>query len=783
MRSHRSKPRRNATLRTLASIAAAVLVAACGGGGGGGGGGAAKGGLVAPGGVSLLPPAGAVTPPNPGGFASDAAYFTDAVFEEVYDRSLDELGRIGAMLRVPGASGAAELLNAETYAVQANALPVARGASIRASATARGRSFAARAADYELWSVDSTRTGGPHDVAAWLPRVDVEFGAQTVFFDASISSSVSAARPFGVMQLDYAGAADAASLGAPGFSGSFASYGGSKSASGFRVFEAAGDLTAVPAPGERASEVQAAVELDVSGASGRARVFRRERFDDGGGDSGIVASEWLLEFDADTVVRSRDGAPAEAFSRAAPERHAWSYGLYAPGGPDAGERIDVANGLGVRTAGGVRGWLGPFGLWFPPGVTVLDGDDVVHDAWGASEEVHYTVRRAPGRLVRMTKNTLDLTELDDQVFEWFETDAMLGTTTLYEVTYDSMASAWTKLAVFDEPSSAFVALTPTELVDIASEGALPLYSTALGGPVAFVDGNTYVTWYELEIVDGSDPVFGGGATELELFGFMDCLRSGLTAAEVEAGDIELADATDPTDGHRFVFAQSDLTLYHDPTKTGMPLERVGLADGEVPASGLFAWGMTSGPLIAASSVPSGTVEGVWDVDELYVWETGANAWNAFGGLVDMGGDFVDVPLPARFAYRHSTLRDRNASAAYDGRCFVLEFDRTHGVVGFPRVGYDLDGDTEPDRFVPAVSLADGVMLGPIGSEAVVKAVELEEWLTPDAGYAGALTVFAANDLVVPDVRDYTTPAIGTAPVVVQPPRVVSGEIVGPLVVE
>jgi len=227
-----------------------------------------------------------------------------------------------------------------------------------------------------------------------------------------------------------------------------------------------------------------------------------------------------------------------------------------------------------------------------------------------------------------------------------------------------------------------------------------------------------------------------------------------------------------------VFQRSDLTLYLDQSGQGGGLEPVGLAPGEAPSSGPYTWGMRSGPLCASTN---GLVNpwDVWNVSEFYVWETGANDWNQFTRVVDAQGHFVQFDAPITFTYVLASGDDRNGNDSLAGQTYYLSYGGAGQLWGLPQQGVDLDADGDPDRWYPVVNLADGIVLGPTGTEYVIKALEIEQTLAPDAAYAGPLDLANANTLVVPGVSLYTQPAIGPAPVINDPPRVVQGVVVGP----
>jgi hypothetical protein len=733
-------------------------------------------GLEAPARPSLVPPVGGGPPPDPGGLAATATYLTDRAVVAVHDPSAAGLARLSELLGLLGESGSAALVNAGAYAAQRTS--AARpGQDLRTPVRSTGRSFAWADAGLELWSIENVRDpGAPQGLATWIASDDPVHGPLLTMVDAELALGVDASFPFGRLGLSYAGAVDAAAIATPFFAGAVSADGGAGAVATLRVYEATGDLGQVPGPGQRFEELQVAAALDAGRVSGRARVFRRWREDAGAGDTGVRAEEWLLAFDADTLLRGRNGAAPLAFARAAPREVVWRYGLYESSGPTRGERVDPSAGFGVRTAAGEYGWLGPHGLRFEDSAAVSPGDVVTRDVYGEAAGPAYTVVTAPGRLLRLTRHALDLTEVAGRRLQWLAFDEVLRVATLHEVAYDAVLG-WRELSTWDPPTRTFVDHPLPVALDVVALGALALWSEELGGRVGHVAGSGVVSWYEVEPVDGSDPVFAGNP-DLPLFGFVDCLRAGSTADEAEAGDVHLADAPDAVTPHRFVFDRTDLTLRYDPDGTGTMLAPVGLAAGEVPATGPYAWGLSSGPLLTTPAVPGGTVGAVWDVDEIYVWETGPHPWNRFAGLVDGSGDHVEVGLPERFLYRHATARDRNSDSAQDGLLFVLELVPGLGLRGFPWRGVDLDLDGADDRWIPTVALADGTLLGPQGAEVLVRALDLEELPNPDPGYAGSLSLVPASDLVVPDAASYVAPDEGPAPTIAEAPRVIEGVVVG-----
>ena len=747
----------------------ALLMLACGGGGGAGGAALGPVSSLAPA-VTVAPAAGAEDPGNPG-FDADSDYFRDGVREEVEDPALVGLRRINRILDNTDRSGSDALVDSGAYGALQRLDADAAGADTNAARRMAGFSTGWAVPAFELWTVERRRPAeGAQDFDAWIPMIDPLAGELHLALSASFTRNVGPQYPFGEVRLNYSAGPDPGGLGSQVFQGFLETFGGALG-SGYDSYERRGDVGLVPMPGERFEEVQARVELGPDLTSGFGRVFRRVREDSGSGDSGIQPEEWLLAFDQTHLLRAQSGGSSAAFLLSNPTRHVWRYGLYEPPGVGGGARYFPPAGFGVRTPGGVYGWYEAGCLWMSDGSTIGSGVILDRDLYVQTEALSFRTYTAPGRLLRLERQPLDLARIAGERFQWLEYDAGAGSTALHEVSYDLGAGNWRRVASFDEASQRFLDLAPVEVLDLSSLGALYLHSEALGGPVSFVDGSSQVAWYQVEVVDGGDAIFAGGATELELFGFVDCLRPGITSAQAASGDVFLPDAPNASSAHRFEFRRSDYTLYFDASGVGASSEPVLLGNGASVAGGPYAWGLRSGPLLEASAMPASPAE-AWNEDTLYLWETGPNPWNRLVGLEQLGGSFLDVRTPIRFEYVHSTAQDRNAQSDQASRTFVLEWATSSGVRGIPRQGLDQDGDGDFDRFLPLFDLKDGTALGPPGSQKLVKGLLVEEFLRPDPSYSGTLSSLTAGDLVVPNLGGFEDPGLGVAPVVGQAPRVV-----------
>lgn len=751
--------------RSLSFLVLATGLAACGGGGGGGS--STVVGLLPPDQISVVTPRESGALPSEPDFPLDSDYHLDTARRHVYDPAIEPLDTVNMILCLVEQTAVDVLVNQGVYLAQVNATRCEAGGGGGDTGQSSGT-----VDEFELWTVESTRASdsAPQDVHYWIPQNEDGHEA-TLFVEAELTHGVEPQFPFGAFTLCFAGAEDVSGLDNPLLGGALTAGTLDGGNAGFQFYFRKGDLAAVPQPGEHAEETAATLITSADQSSGTARVLRSERSDFGSGDSGVQTAEYLIAYDTDTFLRSLDGGAPEAFHRDQFVENVWQYNLYHASGPDAGQRVELDSGFGFRTQAGERGWIGYWGMWTPPGVVVADGDVITSDEYGEEPQT-YTVFRAPGRLIRNSRRTLPLTELDGHTFQWWFFDG--SSSTNYVVAYDEGNLAWEKIGTQEPGQPTMTPIEPPVAIDTAALGFLNLWSASLGGPTAYVHGEDSITYYAQSFVTSADDIFTGG--ELTLYGLVQCLRPGITAAQAESGDVYLGDAPDVASPYLLRFQQSDLTLYLDTTGNGGGLDPVGLAPGEVPASGPFTWGMRSGPMVT-STAGLANVWDVWNQDEFYLWETGANDWNQLTGVLDTGGAFVSFDAPLAFSYTVAAGDDRNGDDSRAGQTFFLNYGGPGQLWGLPNEGVDLTGDDQPDRWYPLVNLADGLLLGPTGSEYVVKALEIEQRLAPDAGYAGTLDLAQASTLVLPTSSIFTVPDIGPRPAVTGAPRVVDGVVV------
>ncbi|QDV07760.1 hypothetical protein Poly30_32920 [Planctomycetes bacterium Poly30] len=715
--------------------------------------------LLAPEGVSVVDPdtsavsTGNGSFPNAGNqFPVNSDYVTDAASVRVIDPSIEAVDQANSILCQVGLTRFWRFVNEAPYRAQLDTALCGEEPDISESGTVTPR--------IHVFSMDVNRASNaePQLASLWLP-IDENGSPAMIHGELEVSASPSQGDRYGAFELRYVGIPDGGTAADALMYGMLKSEEGDN---GFLFLEGSGDID-VPAtnPGDYAERSQMVLTFNTGSGGGAAKITRTVRYHDGIGDSGALESTWRVVFDAANVVRQLDTDPAVALSRGDYENHVFRYNLYHNQGADIGQRVELSSGISVELDSGQYGWVGYYGAWAPLGESFENGDQVTAET--ESGDVIYDVVAAPGKLRRVTRDTLLLSELGTQRFEWWEGPSR------FQIAYSG--TEWQRLAEWNGSTESWDPIIPPTLIDVtAAGGFISMHSQYLGG-VNYEDGDTEITFFTDRVVLGSDPVFSG-LTELELYATVNGLKSEISLSDANAGSVYLPNANDVASAYRYEFDPSDMTLRLD-SGSGV-MVGVGLAAGVEPDQGPNTWGMQSGPLVTAAQRTAMTsIYDVFNEDEFYFYETGHNEWNKFIGLTDAGGDFLEFDPPLDVLYTHSTANDMNDDPTYDGQQILLNYNGPGRLFGIPGSPVDLGG--EGQWWFPNFSLKDGTVIG-ANSEYIVRALGVEQTLVVDPGGATQLDITDADALVVPELSLYVMPAITVPPTITGPPAVVDGVI-------
>jgi len=757
---------------------------------------------------------------------ADTDYSTDEAHVYVHDQSMEGLSVINEIVCYINQTGAAQMVNRGPYVALVNEDRCQQGRNGGANG-ATGESTAGDAAEFSRWIIDSERTDNdsPQLVRLWVPDAEGEgLGEQSILVEIRVEDGVSEAEPFGRFALNFRGVVDGTALGlgdveVETMRGTLATVDNAAGRPQFRFISMGGTALQSAPPMDFGYENAANVRLDdAAGASGLALTRRDEswiRQGPGGEEQGVRHESFAIAYNSARFLSSRDddgdALADEEVCRARDEFdvRVWRYNLYHRedaefrGRPvEAGQRVELNSGFpfsydsagdGVANA---YGWLGYHGIWTESGGIPADGQTIHRFDYDTDATVDYSVRVAPGRLVRRVANHELLSAFVGDTFQFWGPHPSLETPGQWLIAVDQnldfqiiSALEWGDngplfLDAIDhdgDPQTSAVSVAAT-LLPVHNE-VLWMWSEALGGNVVYTHDASLaaqdrrIVFFAQEFVTASDAaLFPAGTTDAALYCYDRCLKGGLSQADVAA-------------------AQGPWDLYHSYQGTALRYT-LSMEDGKV-----FVTDDTNGGLVAATELALASIGQPWGIstgemltdlvaDESrpwtvndqpmsYRWETGPNAWNVMITATDAIGQTVVFDRPLQVPYIHSSANDANGSDEFQDRRFLLQYGGPGNLGGFPWVQ---DGDS--DRWHAAVTLADGVVLADNSNSFVVRALEKEQSMRDvdlaDCDGLDADAAYGDPSLALPGVDDIGAVSFTLAdrPQVDGAPAVIEGQVQG-----
>ncbi len=436
----------------------------------------------------------------------------------------------------------------------------------------------------------------------------------------------------------------------------------------------------------------------------------------------------------------------------------WSYTLFNKAD---GSKVNINSGMQLKVdsdgdgsgtdSNGFESWghIGYWGSWREDGEQFSNGESVQRATYDGSAGEAFTVKVAPGRLIKNSVEALNLSELDGVTFStWlFESDNYLLSSAIdinndsdtndgFEVlleansTNDGFQIVGTR--EWQENGPTVTDINPAIAVPLNANAVLHMWSNQLGGNVRYLAGATKVRFFARSFVDGGETGTGelfesGNSVTLKCY--ERCVDVNVTAAEATGNqkDVFVDGKFIPNAGSQdYSFAQADLTL-----KVGS--DSVTFASGvtrdQLEQSPNWRWGLRSGAMIPSTAASGITNAGELyqaiesgTITEFYVWETGLDPWQQQTVLVNSSNEVVSFDRPITIKYTHESANDRNGGTAQNGMVYLLEYGGAGQLWGLPWVQ---DGSGDESRWFPVLSLKDGVILGN-NDQYVIKAGEVEQ---------------------------------------------------------
>ena len=421
-----------------------------------------------------------------------------------------------------------------------------------------GGSSSGRPTEYERWVVNSSRTSAeaPQIVKIWVPQNEPNRGPSTIFAHFTVTEAVTNTNRFGKFVGNFQ---QVAADGSVQMQGTLKTVDAINGKVGYTFY--AGDPTGM------AFRDAASVVMDPDGGAGVAETHHY--FDDP--TSPPYSAFYGLAFNGTHVLRHEGAAEADVYgstpsqaclSRTTFDTTVWRYGLYRR---YSGARVDVYSGFPIQydNAGtAVNGHIGYWGLWLEdPAVQIADGALVTKMEYGSTAATEYRVMRKPGKLIKSTRATLNVTSalVGQELRYW---GVLPSTVTAPTPTNGEWRVAITVVSTSNIPTftitheiTGYTESVPT-LRDVADEtlappvgGALGFWSEGLGGRTNYKDGDTLLTYYYEEFVHPYDALFANSNTAVTLKCYQRCLKGQISTVSTADGpflsDITLAGVASP----------------------------------------------------------------------------------------------------------------------------------------------------------------------------------------------------------------------------------------------
>jgi hypothetical protein len=655
-------------------------------------------------------------------------------------------------------------------------------------------SDASQASSYMTAVVDSTRASNSDPMRAriWIEMND-EQGQGTIFVNTSVSGAASASAPYGIFRLDFCGRGD----GQPdclmrGYLGA---------SSGLSYYEE-----------ENNEHEQKTVALRLSSAGTTS----------GGGsmqlDEGSEHLAFTFAYDQDHFRRD-DGNGDQCFSRDASDPatglSVWRYGLYDA---SSGERVTRNSGFPIEyTNGGqtYHGYLSYWGLSLPPDAqqTLANGatvQKVDYSSNGPPSRTDYTLVRAGGKLLKHSKHTRTLAEIDKIRFNTWVGDvtgfyAGAVANSQYILYWDDAAGTFKVTGRMDCSSGR------CETQDLQSEqsvaysfwsnqGGVRGWSEALGGEL-FIDlraASGTLTSAQVDVVYRQQEIVYPDKMPTTLY----CLRDCPTAATIGAFFADGSTTDSPfvaATFNRFGPA-SDAVVYGASTTTGVLEDAVGGQVIITDAAALqsrpqYQWGVRTGrlftqlPAAECPNQPGSYCESQIDaLDTYYSWETGSGQWNQFAAVMDASGNYVTFDPPLQLQYH---VPDAARYGEYAGKSIVLQYGGYGQLSGIPGhcvarlTNAIVSCETQDSRYVPAFVIPFDATVGRVTAG---DTTYLVKWLDREIRFArkapeACASLTLPTNVTLPTAAELKNPSdpstdiyIGTKPTVTDAPRVIQGEV-------
>ena len=735
--------------------------------------------------------------------SSTSSYYTDPQSSHVEDATSEGIGQVNMIACIMAAMRPEALVNQGNYnALVDESKCEPNGGSSSSSSGSSGD--AAQAATYMTATVNASRTSNSDPMISKIWIVQEEEGRQhNIDVNVAATEPPTDTNPYGSFRLDFCGqGADPTTCRMNGYL--------EGSDTGIRYFQ-----TETRDDGNGIETQTTALKLN---ATGTATGSGRMQIDNSGGQGAFD-----FAYNA-SLYRRSNGTEDQCFSRDANDADTgfsvWRYGLYDA---TTGARVTRSSGFPIEYASGdvtYHGYLGYYGLQLPSEAlsTLTSGSTVQKVDYvngQAPTKTDYTVVKAEGKLMKFTRQTRTLHEIDRVKFTAFVGNEAInffpGATpnTQYELYWDDAAG---NFKVTGQMNCGDNGCQTSDLPDVQSvavsfwqnRGGVQGWSQSLGGELfislqgvtAPVDSSAVDVVYRTQ-----DLVYPS-----QLPATLYCLRDCPTSATLTSYFAPQSSTNSPfvmsTFNNWNPTPANAVVSYHTDSATALLLDAADQAVTFSDADAFqqhpqYRYGVRSGRLFttladAECASASGTYcdYKVNGIDVFYQWETGANGHSQFAAVKDSAGEFVafDAPLQVTF-----NVPSGAAFGPYAGQSIVLQYGGYGDLWGIPghcvsrTTNAIVTCDGEQSRYVPAFVIPFDATVGRVTTSTstyLVKWLDREiRFARKDSGVCSSAGLTLPSGMTLPTAADLKNPSdpnsdiyIGVKPTVTEAPRVIHGDV-------
>jgi hypothetical protein len=740
---------------------------------------------------------------------ADSAYMTDPQHSYVEDATSKGIGQVNMITCIMSAMAPDQLVNKGdgngnylALVDQAKCDPNMRSSSSNSGSA----NAAAQASSFMTATVHSSRASNndPMLVNIWID--DSSDGqASLIFVHTAATAAPTSTNPYGIFHLDFCGK-DASNLNSACMMNGYLDG----SSNGLSYYQEENRDNGISTT---------ALRLNASSTDAGKGRLNMVQNDNGGSNQQMFS----FDYNHDYFLRGDGVNPSQCFSRDAnvADASVWRYGVYDA---NSGARITRNAGFPIEytPAGGAttyHGYLGYWGVSLPAdAASVLQSGDTVQKVdynGGQAAKVNYTVVKAAGKLMKYTRHTRTLAQIDKIKLNVFVGDASgffngANNYTQYQLYWDDAGGTFIVDGRMDcngGNGCQTAEITP-QSVDAAfwiSQNGLQGWSQSLGGEVfidfhgvsAPIDHNNSAA---IAVVYRSQDIVYPAEMPANLYCLRDCPTKASIDAYLQMGQHQPGDSPFTLPNQWQAVNMGSEMHYTTNANSALLLDNV--AQAVIPANldalrqdQQFQSGLRSGRLFAdLNSVvcdddPNQYCDyKVNDLTTYYVWETGANSWNQFVAVKDSGNQFVAFDAPLQMSYN---VPSGAAYGEYANTSIVLQYGGFGELSGIP--GYCVSHLTnatvscntqgEDVRYVPAFVIPAGAQVTYTDPTTNQASNVLIKWLEREIRFAAVSSqqcsdLALPSNIVLPTASGLTDPSstIGIKPLVTDAVRVMHGDV-------